>query len=87
MMHPSMQEIQKAQGTRLSETSPWDSYENELTGQKMSPELAAQVADYAQKLTRRCPCQFSNTKATSRESRNQRRDCRSISMASTRRLC
>ena len=49
MTQPTMQEIQKSQGTRLSETSPWDSYENELTGQKMSPELAAQVADYAQK--------------------------------------
>jgi len=45
---PTTQEIQKSQGTRLSETAPWDSYDNEL-GCNMSPELAAQVAEYAEK--------------------------------------
>ena len=42
------QEIQKTQGTRLQAESPWDSYDSEM-GPKMSPELAAQVADYATK--------------------------------------
>jgi len=46
---PTLQEIQKSQGTRLSETAPWESYDSELSGPKMSPELAAQVADYATK--------------------------------------
>ena len=40
--------IQKSQGTRLSETAPWDSYDDEL-GCRMSPELAAQVAAYSEK--------------------------------------
>lgn len=34
------------QGTRLSETAPWDSYADEMT-EKYSPELAAEVADYS----------------------------------------
>ena len=42
------QEIQKAQGTRLSDTAPWESYGSEL-GVKMTPELAAQVDEYAKK--------------------------------------
>lgn len=47
-MQPSAQEIQQAQGTRLNqEVAPWESYDTELTGQKMTPELAAQVAEYA----------------------------------------
>lgn len=46
---PTAQEIQASQGTRLSEVAPWESYDSELTGQKMSPELAAQVAEYATK--------------------------------------
>lgn len=45
----SPQEINDLQGTRLSEVAPWESYDNELTGPKMSPELMAQVAEYAQK--------------------------------------
>jgi len=49
MTQPTAQEIQQTQGTRLSEVAPWESYDTELTGQKMSPELAAQVAEYAQK--------------------------------------
>jgi hypothetical protein len=50
MPEPTIQEIQKTQGTRLNqEVAPWESYESELTGQKMTPELAAQVAEYAQK--------------------------------------
>lgn len=48
-MQPTIQEIQQTQGTRLSEVSPWDSYDKELTGQKVTPELAAQIADYATK--------------------------------------
>ena len=47
---PTAQEILASQGTRLNrELAPWDSYESELTGPKMSPELAAQVAEYATK--------------------------------------
>ena len=46
---PTQQEIQATQGTRLQETAPWESYDSELTGQKISPELAAQIAEYAQK--------------------------------------
>ena len=42
------EEIQKLQGTRLSETAPWESYNSELDT-KMSPELAAQVAEYSLK--------------------------------------
>ena len=48
MPEPTLQEIQQSQGTRLSETAPWESYDTELNGPKMSPELAAQVASYAQ---------------------------------------
>jgi hypothetical protein len=42
-------EIMKSQGTRLSNTSPWDSYETEMSGPKMDPKLAAEVAAYAEK--------------------------------------
>jgi hypothetical protein len=49
MTQPTMQEIQAAQGTRLSETAPWESYEKELVGRQVTPELAAQIADYANK--------------------------------------
>jgi hypothetical protein len=45
---PTAQEIQAVQGTRLSETNPWDSYGDEL-GVKMTPELAAAVDAYSQK--------------------------------------
>jgi len=48
-MQPTAQDIQKTQGTRLSETAPWETYDSELSGPKMSPELAAQVAAYAEK--------------------------------------
>jgi hypothetical protein len=46
---PTAQEILATQGTRLSETAPWESYDSELSGPKMTPELATQVAEYAQK--------------------------------------
>ena len=46
---PTAQEVLKTQGTRLSDVSPWDSYDSELAGTPMTPELAAQVADYATK--------------------------------------
>ena len=49
MTEPTMQEIQATQGTRLSGTAPWDSYSKELEGTKVSPELAAQIAEYATK--------------------------------------
>lgn len=50
METPSLQEIQKAQGTRLiREVAPWESYEKELVGRQVTPELAAQIADYANK--------------------------------------
>jgi hypothetical protein len=45
---PTSQEIQALQGTRLSERAPWESYSEEM-GVQMTPELAAQVAEYAQK--------------------------------------
>jgi hypothetical protein len=45
---PTAQEIQATQGTRLSETNPWDSYGDEL-GVKMTPELASAVDAYSQK--------------------------------------
>jgi hypothetical protein len=45
---PTLNEIQKHQGTRNSEESPWDSYDTEMTP-NMSPELAAQVAAYAER--------------------------------------
>ena len=46
---PTAQEMLKTQGTRLSDVSPWDSYDSELLGTPMTPQLAAQVADYATK--------------------------------------
>jgi hypothetical protein len=45
---PTQSEIQATQGTRKSSVAPWESYESELT-QKLSPRMAAQVADYATK--------------------------------------
>jgi hypothetical protein len=42
-----MQEIQAQQGTRLSDTPPWMSYDRELD-QKLSPRLAEAVEEYAQ---------------------------------------
>ena len=42
------EEIQKLQGTRLQEKAPWESYDDELDT-SMSPELAAQVAEYSEK--------------------------------------
>jgi hypothetical protein len=46
---PTAKEILATQGTRKSDVSPWDSYDSELAGTPMTPELAAQVADYATK--------------------------------------
>ena len=46
---PTAQDVLKTQGTRLSDVSPWDSYDSELLGTPMTPQLAAQVADYATK--------------------------------------
>lgn len=46
MTTPTPQQIQAAQGTRLSERAPWETYGEELDV-KMSDELAAQVAEYA----------------------------------------
>ena len=54
---PTAQEIQATQGTRLSDVSPWDSYDAELNGPKVSPELAAEIAEYAAK---RHPDKISN---------------------------
>lgn len=45
---PTAQEIQAQQGTRLSETNPWDSYAAEI-GSSVSPDMAAAVAEYATK--------------------------------------
>lgn len=55
MEAPSMQEIQATQGTRLSDVAPWESYDQELAGPKMSPELANQVAAYAQQRYKDAP--------------------------------
>lgn len=46
---PTVQEIQSLQGTRLSDVSPWESYDAELNGPKVSQELAAEIAEYAGK--------------------------------------
>lgn len=54
-MEPTAQEIQATQGTRLSETAPWESYDSELDGPKMSPELAAQVAAYSERRYKDAP--------------------------------
>ena len=70
---PTIQEIQATQGTRLSETAPWESYDTELTGTKMSPELAAQVADYAQKRYQDAPVS-SQTQEVLAESREINED-------------
>jgi hypothetical protein len=44
---PTQEEIQRLQGTRLNtEKAPWQTYSEELDV-KMSPELAAEVADYS----------------------------------------
>lgn len=43
---PTQQEIMATQGTRLSSRAPWETYAEELEV-KMTPELAAEVADYA----------------------------------------
>ena len=48
MQTPDIREIQKSQGTRLSSTAPWESYANEMDV-NMSPQLAKQVAEYAEK--------------------------------------
>jgi hypothetical protein len=46
-MQPTSAEINACQGTRLDQTrAPWETYSEELAI-KMSPELAADVADYA----------------------------------------
>jgi len=46
-MQPTAEEIQRAQGTRLNtEKAPWETYGQELEVE-MTPELAAEVADYA----------------------------------------
>lgn len=47
-MTPTAQEIQKLQGTRLQEQAPWESYASEMNV-KMDPQMAAQVAEYAQR--------------------------------------
>lgn len=71
---PTLQEIQKSQGTRLNqEVAPWESYDTELTGTKMSPELAAQVADYEQKRYQDAPVS-SQTQEVLAESREINED-------------
>lgn len=45
---PTTQEIAATQGTRLSEKAPWETYESEMDV-KMSKELAAAVAEYAER--------------------------------------
>jgi hypothetical protein len=55
MTQPTVQEIQATQGTRLSETAPWESYDSELSGPKMSSELASQVAAYSEQRYKDAP--------------------------------
>lgn len=45
---PTASEIQAVQGTRLSEKAPWETYNTEMET-KMSPALAAAVAEYAER--------------------------------------
>jgi hypothetical protein len=47
MIAPTPQQVQKAQGTRLSEKAPWETYGEEME-QKLTPEMEAAVAEYAQ---------------------------------------
>lgn len=47
MAELSPQEINKLQGTRLSEKAPWETYGTELT-EKLDPELEKAVAKYAE---------------------------------------
>lgn len=49
MPTPTPQEIQQRQGTRLSEKAPWETYADEMTTDSgVTPELAAQIAEYAE---------------------------------------
>lgn len=48
MEQPTMQEIMARQGTRLNEKAPWETYAAEMD-EKLSPELEAAVAEYAQR--------------------------------------
>lgn len=59
-MQPTAQDIQKQQGTRLNEAAPWQTYAAEM-GQNLSPELAAEVAQYAQS-------RYADTKPSSQSS-------------------
>lgn len=45
---PTIQEIQAAQGTRLQEKAPWETYATEM-GQFLDPKLAQEVADYSER--------------------------------------
>ncbi len=47
MSIPTEQEVLAQQGTRLSDKAPWETYGDELDV-KMTPELAAAVAEYAE---------------------------------------
>ena len=46
MAQPTPQQVNAAQGTRLSSANPWDTYGDSLD-QHLTPEMAAAVAEYA----------------------------------------
>jgi hypothetical protein len=45
-MEVSTQQVMESQGTRLSEKNPWETYGAEMEA-RMSPEMASEVAEYA----------------------------------------
>lgn len=47
-LEPTAEDILAQQGTRLSEKAPWESYGDEMET-RMSPELAAAVAEYSER--------------------------------------
>lgn len=47
MSEPTMQEIQKHQGTRLSEKAPWETYSSEMS-EKLDSQLEKDIQSYAQ---------------------------------------
>lgn len=46
---PTQEEIQKLQGTRLSEKAPWETYDSEM-GSKLNPELEEAVKRYEERM-------------------------------------
>lgn len=51
MNHPSLQEIQKTQGTRLSEKAPWETYGKEMDfDPEITPTLQKEIDEYSKRV-------------------------------------